>query len=1375
VAFSRASDAVNCAVAAQRSLGAAAWPDGVAVKVRMGIHTGEPLVAGAMGVDYVGLDVHRAARIASAGHGGQILVSATTRDIVADALSEDIALRDLGAHRLKDIRTDVRLYQVEASGLDKDFSPLVTAATEEPPPTTGEAPYRGLEAFEERDAKMFFGREAIVGELVEQVRGARFLALIGASGSGKSSILRAGLIPQLRARDITQRVLLLTPTAHPLEELAGALEPDSAPSRLASLADELRAEPRALAIALRSHRDKASRLPVIAVDQLEEVFTLCRKEDDREAFLAALIHACGADEGPADVPPDADRVRVIVTLRADFYAYLSPYPVLRSAASTSQLYVGAMSNDELRRAIEEPARAGGWDFTAGLVDLLLRDVGDEPGALPLLSHALLETWRRRRGTTMTLRSYSESGGVKGAIALTADRVFYNELNDSQRRIARDVFVRLTELGEGAQDTRRRAGLHELIPREESRAAETRTVIKALADARLVTVGEESVEVAHEALIREWPTLREWLRSDRDNLRVHRRLTDAAMEWEVAGMDESLLFRGARLAQAREATSYKGALSPLEQRFLDASIAMEERQQAEREAAEKRELEAAQALAAEQSQRAAEAARSNTRLRRRALLLTGVLALAAVLAGVALVLARQSDANASLAAQRAQEAQDNAALADQRAQEASANASLAADAAQHAQDNETAAQDQAREARAQRLGSDANQVLLTGREPELAALLALTGLNSGYTAQADGALQRAARQISGTVFRHDFSVVGVAVSPDGKTVFAAAGGKVHIWDVSTGQDLGQLDIPPANTDDPYWQITLSNDGSTLLVGEYYGPAAVYRVDPARPQDAVRIGTDCQYLANAAVRSMSGDGKVVSVYTNFSNKVQFVHLADCTTFGANIAAAALNDPALNADGSRFVASVNTNVDLLAWDVGTGRELDSFPHLGTFWHASFSPDGSEVAVGTFEGAAQLFSVESGQLIRAFGGHDDAVERAIVTPDGNQVLTSSQDGTARLWDAASGNELRRFAHSGPVRQSVMSADGRSIYTASDDRTVRGWTAVGERSTFGAGDGEVEGLSFSADGRQLASAAGGRVKVFDLALGVTTIDVAVPDARIALISPTGDSIYAVSGFGTSVLDSATGSLTQTFTGAGAVAGAASAGSMSADGTRLVAPAPGTNAVYVYDTATGEPVQIFQDDTAALSMDGTHMVAFFPGRYSVFDLTGVPSEWAGKTLALTNTDGIIDTSGRPIDVELTPDGSRIVSGDHDNVVRVRDAVTGEIVLEMSGHAGPIRQIRVSGDGKLALSAGYDGGARLWNLETGKLLRYFPGHEGLSVTSVAISPDGQAVAIGSADGSVIVAPTSIDTLATGVCDQLERQLTPQDRIAYGLDSQDQTCL
>ena len=231
VAFSRATDAVACAVDAQRMLSGAAWPDGVDVRVRMGIHTGEPLVAG---TDYVGMEVHRAARIAAAGHGGQILVSGTTHDLVVDDLPAGISLTDVGTHRLKGMRRDTQLHQLVGEGLSASFEPLVTTRAEEPPPTPGEPPYRGLQAFEATDADLFFGRDEIVAQLVQRVGGARFLAIIGASGSGKSSILRAGLIPALR-KDGDTRILLMTPTSHPLEELASALEPDAPASRIAQL------------------------------------------------------------------------------------------------------------------------------------------------------------------------------------------------------------------------------------------------------------------------------------------------------------------------------------------------------------------------------------------------------------------------------------------------------------------------------------------------------------------------------------------------------------------------------------------------------------------------------------------------------------------------------------------------------------------------------------------------------------------------------------------------------------------------------------------------------------------------------------------------------------------------------------------------------------------------------------------------------------------------------------------------------------------------------------------------------------------------------------------------------------------------------------
>lgn len=578
VAFPRASEALRCAIAAQHSLAAWHWPPGVEVRVRMGIHTGEPLVASG---GYVGMDVHRAARIAAAGHGGQVLLSGTARDLVADDLPESIELRDLGNHRLKDMRTETRLYQVGGEGLRADFEPLVTGAADEPAPTPGDPPYRGLQAFEEEDAALFFGREEIVGELVEQLRGARLLAIIGASGSGKSSILRAGAIPALREGQAAWRILLLTPTAHPIEALAGAIEPDASPARLAALADDLRADPRSLAVALRPTTGRASAgrgRTVIAIDQLEEVFTLCRDEIERKAFLAALVHASGLDDGPADTPPE----------------------------------------------------------------------------------------------------------------------------------------------------------------------------------------------------------------------------------------------------------------------------------------------------------------------RRAVMLAAALVVAAVLAGVAFILARESDANATLAQQRAEEAGSNASIAEERAREARENADLAAQSAQEARDAEALAEEQATRAFAERLGADATQILASGREPELAALLSLNALRAGYTPQADAALQRASRAGFGQVFMHDGPVDSLGVTPDDKTMITVADGTVHVWDVDSGSTTQTFPAPLRSG--LYSYLELSADGRVLLVSGYDGPGALYRVSGAGPALVEPIRVDCPSLdASDGIRALSGDGKVLATYLTGgaagggSGDVVAVTIPDCDPVG------------------------------------------------------------------------------------------------------------------------------------------------------------------------------------------------------------------------------------------------------------------------------------------------------------------------------------------------------------------------------------------------------------------------------------------------------------------------------------------------------------
>jgi DNA-binding SARP family transcriptional activator len=537
---------------------------------------------------------------------------ATTYDRCRRALFEELGVEPSAQTRA----LYERLVHAEASRVIESETPPIVVTPAGNTPSPGTPPYKGLQSFDECDADLFFGRELAVARLFGRLSTDHVLAVVGASGSGKSSVVRAGLVPAWRDRSDSppgserpSTVLVLTPTSRPLESLATCLtRAATSLSTTARLVEELERDARGLRLYLRRDFPPSGRV-LLVIDQLEELFTLCHDNFEREAFIDNVL---GAVDGSIDL---------VVALRADFYANCAQYPSLRDALAQHQEYLGPMSSDELRRAIETPAHAAQWELEDGLVELLLRDVGEEPGGLPLLSHALLETWRRREGRRLTLRAYTASGGVQRAIAQTAEGVFSEQLSPEGQIIARKIFVELTELGENTQDTRRRARIDELLPPQADRASLC-VMLNALADARLVTVGPETAEVAHEALIREWPRLRAWLDEDRAWLRAHRQLGEAAAEWERQAGDQDALYRGARLAQALEWRAEHAAdLSALEHQFVEASRELAGREAAEREAQRRRELELER--------------RNAGRLRLRAVYLGAAFVLALTMAGVAL--------------------------------------------------------------------------------------------------------------------------------------------------------------------------------------------------------------------------------------------------------------------------------------------------------------------------------------------------------------------------------------------------------------------------------------------------------------------------------------------------------------------------------------------------------------------------------------------------------------------------------------------------------------------------------------------------------------------------------------------------------------------
>ncbi|MFI6239593.1 hypothetical protein ACIBEF_06915 [Micromonospora sp. NPDC050795] len=441
-----------------------------------------------------------------------------------------------------------------------------------PRPIAQRCPYQGLTAFQPEQAELFFGRTELVERLLARADQRCLTAVVGASGSGKSSLLRAGLLGAITAdRGLAQRwqTMLLTPTEHPLEALAAEiakLTGQDAPE----IRKELAADAAALDIAVRSALagGPPQTRALLVVDQFEEVFTLCPDKAERRRFIEALLDAAqGADR----------RTTVVLGVRADFLAHLMQYPDLAVALEDeAHLLVRPVSATDLREIITRPAAQVGMGVEADLVSTVLADAADEPGALPLVSHALLETWQRRSGETLTLSAYQASGGVRGAIAQTAERA-YGDFGAVERRAARRVFLRLTALGDGTEDTRRPIMRTELDGIADE--AVTARVLDQLAESRLVVMGDGTVEVAHEALIRAWPRLHRWLTDDRANLLIHRRLTEAAHTWATLDRDTGALYRGTQLLGAQALTEDRPEeLNELESSFLHSSSALAEAEQ-----------------------------------------------------------------------------------------------------------------------------------------------------------------------------------------------------------------------------------------------------------------------------------------------------------------------------------------------------------------------------------------------------------------------------------------------------------------------------------------------------------------------------------------------------------------------------------------------------------------------------------------------------------------------------------------------------------------------------------------------------------------------------------------------------------------------------
>jgi WD40 repeat protein/DNA-binding SARP family transcriptional activator len=1383
VTFARSIDAAQCAAEAQRALASHVWPQNESLRVRMGLHTGEPLISS---TGYVGMDVHRAARIGDAGHGGQILLSQTTRDLIFHDLPEWMTIRDLGEHHLKDMKYPTPIYQLAVEGLAADFPPLRTKFTGLEVPTPGEAPFKGLQFFDVDDSELFFGRETLTAKLLNRLREANFLSvIIGASGSGKSSLVRAGVVPALKrggkfidgARSpegsTSWRIHIITPTAHPLEALAIELTRDSeSVTAAATFADDLSKDPRSLHFFLsrRAQTDNPSHA-LLVIDQFEELFTLCRDAFEREAFIDNLLTAISPSSPTPLAVGDGRRgeglITLIITLRADFYAHLAQYPELRDAVAKQQEYIGPMTAEELRRAIEEPARRGHWEFEPGLVDLILRDVGDEPGALPLLSHALLETWKRRAGHMLTLKGYAEAGGVRGAIAHTAESL-YQTLPPDEQMITRSILVRLTEFGEGTEDTRRRASFNELTLRAED-SYEVRAVLNRLAEARLVTLAEDTAQVAHEALIREWPRLREWLSQDREGMLLHRRLTEAAQEWELLERSPDILYRGARLAQAREWALPHGAnMNELEREFLNASIRLTEREAAEREAQYQRELENARKLAEAErqraemeSQRAEELARSSRQLRKRSLYLAGAFVIALIMGSIALFFNVQSNRNAVTA-------QNNAATAQ-----------VAKDNAIHAQAT----------AEAERLRAETEKQIAVSRElavsavnnvsidPERSVLLSLHALSQSHTKEAEEALHQSVQALRTRLklIGHQDWVFGVAFSPDGKRLATSSGDQTaKVWDAGTGAELFTLSGHSAEV----IALAFSPDGTRLATGSADGTAKVW--DANRGGELFTLDDDWDWVNEV---DFSPDGtRLVTINDN-----EEIRLWDAET-GESLEIPigqidVVNEVAFSPDGSRLAASGRNGV-IIIWDSTTAQELLRIEDeriqditLGQDCSRATDTQGqlcdTLLVSGHINGLVKIWDAVTGEHQLTLSGHTNVISEVAISRDGTQLASASNDGTITVWDIATGRELLTLAgHSGAVSGIAFSPDGNVLASVSEDGTARIWdtSPSGSRELLTLGSGPLRSLALSPDEKRIITTGADvpMAQVWDAETGEELMVLAGHQGTIyaATYSPDGTRIATGSADNSAkVWNAVNGAelLTLPGHGPGAISDLLSGVldvDFSPDGERL-ATAGADGVAKVWDANTGEKLLTLSGHTAGLTR-----IVFSPDGDLLATASDSPDSTARIWDAATGNELQV-LAGHPDQIwgiAFSPDGKRLVTSGWGAVIKVWDVSTGEELMELSGHTGTVETVAFSADGNHLASAGTDTLIKIWDAATGVELISLSGHTG-NISSVTFNRAGTRLFTASRDGTARVYALRLEDLMDLAKSRVTRKLTTEECRTY----------
>ena len=1127
-------------------------------------------------------------------------------------------------------------------------------------------PYRGLFHFGPDDAKFFFGRETFIEKLFVAVQTRNFIPVLGASGSGKSSVVLAGLVPKLQQSG-HWLFTHFRPGSDPFHALALALIPlytdnlDNTDKIIQArkLAQSLCGGEIPLGdVFAQIHQNYPTHQVLLIADQFEELYTLCGEQKIRRSFLDTLLASF-----PTSLTKSQINNVLIATMRADFLGNALSYRPFADVLQNTDIKLGPMNHEELSQVIIKPAQKLGVTFESGLVERILNNLEQEPGNLPLLEFALTQLWKRRKGKQLTHAAYEEIGEVQGALARHADHNYRN-LSATEQKQVRRIFIQLVRPGEGTEDTRRLATKAELSEANWG-------LVKKLADTRLVVTSrnaadQETVEVVHEALIRNWDELREWMDADRSFRAWQERLRVGIYQWQQMQQDEGALLRGAALTDAEERLKKRPFdLSKDEQSFIEASIALRDWELRRRE--HRRRLTISGLVGGLGV----------------ALGLVGLVSIAWVNAEISEIksLAQSSDGFLNFDGPKALQLSIKAAVKMQGKIWVDANTHTTVELALLNTVHNVAAPNT--------LGGHAYTVNDVSFSPDGKLLVSasadktlklwdastgkeiktLTGHTNGVNGisfSPDGKLLASAsrdktlklwntstgKEVK-TLTGHTDEVIAVSFSPDSKFLASASdGGIIKLWDASTGKEIKTLDGHTNGVNG----VSFSPDGKLLASANSDNTVKLWNTSTGKEiktlnghtsfVNGVRFSPDGKLLASASIDNTVKlwnlkTGKEIKTLTGHTNSVKGVSFSP--------------------DG-KLLVSASADKTLKLWDASTGKEIKTLDgHTNSVNGVSFSPDSKLLASASGDNTVKLWNIKTGKEIKTFTGHTDVVYGVSFSPDDKLLASASIDKTVKLWDTSTGKEIKTLTgHTNSVSGVRFSPDGKLLASTSADKTVKLWdTSTGkEIKTFTEHTKWVNGVSFSPDGKLLASASFDKtVKLWDVSTGkeIKTLNGHTNSVIGVSFSPDGKLLASTSADKTLKLwDTSTGKEIKTLTGhTNSVNGV----SFSPDG-KLIASASADKTVKLWDASTGKEIKTL-----------TGHISFVNG------------------------------------VSFSPDGKLLASaGIVDKTLKLWDVSTGKEIKTLTGHTSWVFGVSFSPDGKLLASTSDDNTVKLWRRDFDYLLK-----------------------------------------------------------------------